>query len=189
MPKVWPWRMSWVFTGEGAGKTLVVSSTHSCFFYQCFMYKACATRWPGEGTGCDTMEALSEIWRIGFLPSILTIPFNNCVSLQCNPYNTCMHCPLGKVTSLLLSNDSFHNLGHSLVSSSSSLTPTQALSQQMDLHSTRNTASTVSLICRSFLSLPDCHTSFSPEIEFYVYWEDFHDYPPPCPWHWVTCHS
>lgn len=40
-------------------------------------YRACAARWPGEGTGegtgCDTMEALAEIWRLISFPLALII--------------------------------------------------------------------------------------------------------------------
>lgn len=100
-------------------------------------------------------------------PQCLQSPFNSCVSPRCNPYNTCMHCPSGKVASLLLSNDSFHNLGPSLVSSCSSLTPTQALSQQMDLHSTQNMAFTVFPICRSSV-----FTWLSHILQ---------------PWNWILC--
>lgn len=64
IPEVWPWRMSWVFTGGCTVKSLWESRHSMCRP----VYRACAARWPGEGTGCDTIGALAEIWRTGFLP-------------------------------------------------------------------------------------------------------------------------
>lgn len=111
--------------------------------------------------------------------SPLPSPFNICMSLPCNPYNTCTHCPSRKATSVLLSKWFLFKSEPSLMSFS--LTPTHLLSQQMDLLCTQNTASTISLVCSSFLSLPDCHSSFSTLIEFYLHWEYFHDYPTALP--------
>ena len=136
--------------------------------------QACVQGLCSKGTGCDTIGALAEIWRTGFLP------FNPCnpLSISVCPYNTYTHCPSRKATSLLLSKWFLSNLSPPWCLS---LTPTHLLSQQVDLHSTQNTASTISLVCSSFLSLPDCHSSFSTRIEFYLHWKYFHDYPPALP--------
>lgn len=176
IPEVWPWRMSWVFTGGCMVKSLWESRHSMCRP----VHRACAARWPGEGTGCDTIGALAEVWRTGFLPfnPYNPLPISVCMSLPCNPYNTHIHCPSRKATSLLLSKWFLSNLSPPWCLSP---TPTHLLSQQEDLHSTQNTASTISLICSSFLSLPDCPSSFSTRIEFYLHWEYFHDYPPALP--------
>lgn len=104
-------------------------------------------------------------------------------------YSRCMRCPSGRVNSLLLSKQFISQSGP-LLMSSSSLTPIQLLSQQLDLHSTWSLASTIFLqsidLLRLYLTVSHpaaLRLDFNCTVKIALIAHQ------PCLWHRVPCHS
>lgn len=142
--------------------------------------RACAARWLGESTGCDTMGALAEIWRTGFLPFN---PYNPLSISVCHNYViliTHVHTvPQERLLLCYWANGSFSNLSPPWclflllppIFSASKWTCTAHRILHLPF------LWSVALFCLYL----DCHSSFSTQIEFYLHWEYFHDYPPALP--------